>query len=441
MDIKSAITTPFNKIPPHLFVAISGWISKIIIASVQIISIRALLSYLGEDRYAVYAIAFSIVSWSALTELSIGTSLQNFISESRAKNENYDKYLKACLQIIIILFVIFSIVIIFISNPVQNIIFRKFTNISEIQTTHIILTGAMIYLAYALTFPVYKVYYALHKGYVSNFLQALSAIISMAAIVIFKRHYPEGHSITTALIIFTLPLFLCAAPLFIKIFASYLPRIFEFDIKTIKNIFIRAVKFHSITIFTLIFLQTDYLVMSQTLKPADIVTYSIFMKVFMFIVFIYIAVLAAVWPVFSEMYVRKEFNQIKSMIKKYNLLVLILSIAGTAFIYIFSPVIIKILAPGTQIDASPLLILMFGIFILLRCYCDTFLTFLQSINALRTLFIYMPFQIALNASAQYFLSKNYGVKGILAGLIISLVLTAFWILPLKTKAVLKTELP
>jgi O-antigen/teichoic acid export membrane protein len=46
---------------------------------------RTLLLYLGEERYAVYVIVYSLIGWFSLCDLGIGSAVQNFISECRAK--------------------------------------------------------------------------------------------------------------------------------------------------------------------------------------------------------------------------------------------------------------------------------------------------------------------------------------------------------------------
>ncbi len=56
-------------------------------------------------------------------------------------------------------------------------------------------------------------------------------------------------------------------------------------------------KFSSLSI---IVLQTDYIVMSQ-LSAADIIKYTVTMKIFGLMFFIYTAVLQALWPVCAEL--------------------------------------------------------------------------------------------------------------------------------------------
>jgi O-antigen/teichoic acid export membrane protein len=422
-------------------VAASAWSSKIIVSLIQIISIRVLLVYLGEDRYAVYVIAYSLLSWFSLSEFSIGVSLQIFISESRAKNESYEKYIIAALQIMVILFIMFVLLTFFIANPIQNIIFQKFTYIPEIKNISIAFIVGVITVITSFLGIVYRIYYALHKGYFPNMTPAVAAITSMLLIVLLNRYYPAKQlRILSALLVFTLPQLIIALIPFIKIFKNYFSKICSFNFTIIKSFFIRAVKFHGITILAVAYGQTDYLVMSQTLSPTEIVTYNIFIRVFMFFSFIYTSLLMAFWPKSAEMYIKKEFENIKHMLKKYLAYATLFIIAGTLGVMIFSGFIVKVLAPNLDIVASVPLLLLFCIYMIAKAWQDTFAAFLQSINVLRIFWIYLPFQVIINFFMQYFLSKKYGAEGIVMALILSIMLISLWILPIKTYKVLNSKI-
>ena len=47
----------------HITVVASAWISRRGIAIIQIFTIRTLISYLGEEKYAVYFILYSLLAW------------------------------------------------------------------------------------------------------------------------------------------------------------------------------------------------------------------------------------------------------------------------------------------------------------------------------------------------------------------------------------------
>jgi O-antigen/teichoic acid export membrane protein len=437
--LSQSIKTFIKQLPRHWVVASSAWISKIIVSLIQIISIRTLLSYLGEERYAVYTIAFSVTLWFNLADFGLGSSLQNFISEARAKKESYEKYIIAALQITILLLIVAFLAISSISSPVQEIIFRKFTFIQEIQNVSIILFVGIICMTTVALGIGYRVYYALHKGYIPNIMPTIAAIISMTLILLFNKYSPIKQSILAALLIFTLPQLILVLITFPIIFKDYFAKIFSFNFEVIKLLFTRALKFYGITIFGLAYIQTDYLVMSQTLSANEIVKYNIFARVFMFFTFIHTAMIYSIWPVSAEMFVRREFTKIKSIIKKYTAVSIISIILGTILVMFFANFIIKILAPGLNISTPFSLIILFGFYTALLAWQNTFATLLQSMNVLKIFWIYLPPMLVINILSQYFMSKKYGCNGIVLGLVISMIAVSFWVLPSKVYSIINKK--
>ena len=432
MQIFQTIKTLLKRFPRHWVVAASAWTSKIIVSLVNIISIRELLLYLGEERYAVYLVAYSLTAWFALTHFNVASSLQNFISESRARNENYDKYMLSALQILVFLFVFFTIIVFIISSPIQAAVFRKFPPLND----PIVLIIGIISITTSLSSIIYSIYYAEHKGYIPNILPAAASIVSVMSIVTL-RHYGYSPHLLTALLIFTIPQMLFPLILFIRRFKKFFSRLFEFDFENIKTLSLRASKFYFTTISFIIYSQTDYIIASQVLPVEEIIKYGIFTRFFLFPMFIYESLLAAAWPVRSEMFVRKNYDEIKEMLKRYSYYGIALMVLSSLLIFIFSDFIIKILAPNTNIKANASLIILFAVYVIVRSVSNNYSSFLSSINALRIFAYILPFQIIINITAQYFLAKTYGAQGIIMGLILSVVLTTLWVFPLKTRKILK----
>jgi O-antigen/teichoic acid export membrane protein len=399
-----------RKIPPHLWTASSSWGAKAINILVQIASIRTLLFYLGEDRYAVYIIAFSVTTWSALSNFSVGISLQNYISECRAKNQSSDKYLIATLQISLCLIIVFVIVAIFLSGFVQSVLFRKFVLIiPETQTLPIVFTIALISILQSSFSNVFFVYLANHKGFISNIVSALAAIASLSIMVLFNRYSVAKGSLISALLIFTLPQMLVALISFATVFKKYFLQILNTDWAFIKLIFTRAFKFHGTSILYTIASQIDYLIISQTLKSQDIIVYNTFLRFFMMPIFLFISFCAASWPRFREMYIQNEFVKIKAILRRYLFYAVILSAFCFLAILLCSPYVLKILMPQLSLKYSFALIILFGIYATLSCCVELWKTFLYSANMLRVLWICLFFQIIIGALAQFALSRQYGI--------------------------------
>ncbi|EGG7761707.1 transporter, partial [Salmonella enterica] len=54
-------------------VAGSSWLSKIIVAGVQLASISYLISILGEEKYAIFSLLTGLLVWCSAVDFGIGT--------------------------------------------------------------------------------------------------------------------------------------------------------------------------------------------------------------------------------------------------------------------------------------------------------------------------------------------------------------------------------
>jgi O-antigen/teichoic acid export membrane protein len=197
----------------------------------------------------------------------------------------------------------------------------------------------------------------------------------------------------------------------------------------LRPLFVRGLKFWFASVMASGVLQVDYLVMSQYLKPPDIVVYNLSAKIYLLIFFVYSSLLTATWPVCAEAATTNDWNTVLKLVRKNIIFGFALVILGTAIFLPFRHQIIGVLSPKDIIEVPIGLILLFGIYYLLRVWCDAFATVLASLSYMRPFVIYIPVQAMLTVVIQILITKEIGVQGILIGLIISYILTAVWIVP------------
>jgi putative O-antigen transporter len=92
------------KINSFRLIVLSNWISKILQAFLQIYTIKLLTVILGLDEYAIYTLLIALSGWIFLSDFGLGSSLQNFISECRVKNLDYNMYVGNTVSLAIIIF-------------------------------------------------------------------------------------------------------------------------------------------------------------------------------------------------------------------------------------------------------------------------------------------------------------------------------------------------
>jgi len=176
-------------------------------------------------------------------------------------------------------------------------------------------------------------------------------------------------------------------------------------------------------------LQIDYFVMSQFLRSEDIVAYNLSTKIFGLTLFIYVSVLTALWPLFSEAIAQGNWAMVRSHTRKYLGIGMGWMLVSTIFLIGLMPKAIQLLAPRETIVIPMMLILLLGAYNLLRVWTDTFAMILLSMSDLTLLWMITPLQAFISVASQWYLAQLFGLYGILLGLILSFVLTASWILP------------
>jgi O-antigen/teichoic acid export membrane protein len=345
----------------------------------------------------------------------------------------------ASLQIIIAIFLISLILIFLFSSFVQEILFRKFSYIEGLQNSPIVFVSSIFFLITTFAMVASYVLLANHKGPIALLLNPTGQVISMILIVLANHNNIFKNNILAAILIFSLPQALFFGIAFFVVFKKYLKQLFSVNKEIIKNLSIRSIKFQAITILYLMVGQIDMIIISQTLSSYYIIIYNSFMRFFMLPIFVFTTFLGSSWPRFSEMFIRKEFSTLKIILKRYYLYAFVLVLFCTAGIYIFAPQVLKFLLPTIDVVYNKSLIIIFGAWTLITCWTEIAKVFLSSINAVRVMFMVLPFQIIISVGAQFVFSQKYQAEGIIFALFVSLLLTTFWALPLKMFKVLKKE--
>ncbi|MBM0491905.1 transporter [Aeromonas jandaei] len=417
-------------LPSHLFVALSSWVSKAIVAGVQLISIRYLLYSLGEEHYAIFSLLSGLLIWCSISDFGIGSSLQNFISETRANKKKSDDYMKTGIIISFFSCLLFICVYILISKLVASFYLSSSSLIDINEKQKLFIIASVVFILVGVGNVSYKILFAEMVGWKANLYNAISYLFGFAAI--WHLNY-QGLpvSIDDALIALYGPVGLISfSYLIYRLFVAWKGK-FRFDLA--KKIIKRGFGFLVFSFLSILVLQADYIVISQKLSPSDIVKYTIIMKLFGLIFFIYSALLQALWPVCAEYRVKGEWVKLNKLIYKNILAGVLFICASACVLYICQKEVISLLSKDDNyvFDISTFIIL--ALYFSIRVWADTFAMLLQSMNYLKILWFLVPVQVMLCGLLQWFLADYWGINGVLLGLALSFLLTVAWGLPFSYK--------
>ncbi|QWF70047.1 MATE family efflux transporter [Methylomonas paludis] len=414
---------------------LSNWISRIISIGIQLISIPILTTKLGADGFAVYALICSLAAWFGLTDFGVGKSLQNYIGEGKAKQQLFGEYVAAALIVLILNVGFFSALLYYFYEYAAKFLFGSFKFIDNEQQQELIIVCTVLYFGYMLGLVTTQALYALRKGIVANILTVFNNLFFVIALTQINES-DKFLSLEYSVVAFIGPQCVLGVISFIGVVISN--AVFRgVDInRAVKNLLYRGIKFSMLSIMTITVLNVDYIIMTRTLRPDDISQYNILYRIFWVGMSFYQGLLAANWSYYTARAANSEWRIILKSIKTtITFGVFTVSIFG-ASLYFLLPYVVKIIAPNLNVAVESSLVAWFSFYIIIRIWCETFSTVLQSISKLGVIIYILPIQALVSILSQYYLSIELGVKGILIGLILSFVVTMVWILPLKFKSVI-----
>jgi O-antigen/teichoic acid export membrane protein len=424
------VINSFNlkKIPGRYQVAAAGWVSRFFMGFSQLISISILLSYLGTDLYAVFAIIIGLQGWFALADCGIGSSLQNYISEARANNEDDAVLLSNATVVSFILLIVVCAVFICISPWLQYLLLHKIALTLATSQYYLLISVGIVCIATNIFGISYRILFANHKGYWAYFYQGIGPIISVISILVVKYSNIVKYRLLIALLSWLLPQLIVAMFSYVQIF-PFRNLFKHINFQIIRSLLLRSMKFWGFAIAAAFTLSIDYIVMTQTLTTKDIAIYNILSKGFGLILVVYTAVLTAIWPEIAELFIKRQWLHANKILIK-NMLLGMFFVAICSILFLFArDLVMFILVPKTNLILPVTTTVLFGFYALIRVWTDSYAIALQSQNYLRIFWIYVPIQAILSFFGMYFFSLHYGVNGVLLGLILSFLLTASWVVP------------
>jgi len=416
-------------IPHHLIVASSAWVSRIVMAVVQFASIRVLISYLGIEQYAVFALLAALMGWFMLIDMGLGASLQNHISGQRAKEQAYENYVVVTLVIAATFFILIITALYYLSPYLAQIYLKAFPQIEVAEKAQLLFVSGALFIGAAFGGISYKIWYAEQKGYLANIMPAIASLLGYSGIVAVNDSALPDKLLISIIIFYTPTALIPIGVITIQMAKNFREGVRKVNFKIAENVFKRAINFWLLTLMTSVALQIDYLVISQFLKPEDIVVYNLSTRISWLVLFIYVAALTALWPVFSEAIELGKWEVVKGLTQKYLKIGLSFTLVSSILMVWFMPEAIKILAPQNTIVVPTLFILSLGLYLLLRVWTDTFSMILQSMSDLKPLWIAGSLQAFLSVTLQWYLAQWIGLYGIILGNAMSFATTTAWLLP------------
>lgn len=417
------------KIQRHWFVIVSAWLSRIVSVCAQLVAIRIIIGLLGEDQYAAFVLISALSGWFLLTEMGMGSSLQNAISARRAQQHGYSDLITTTLACLLPSTLIWIIILYISSEYISQIYLTDYISIIGENAPKLIFIMGLLFIGVALGTVINKIWYAEQQGWWANTFIATGWLLGLLAVYLLGTQDFFVRNVFTITLCFFLPQSLIGWSLFFIFLFKHLLSAKFIPIKTLPLLLKKSMGFWWFSILAALVLQADYIIMSQLIEKQEIVQYNIVTKVFALAGFIFTAILQALWPVCAEAAELKQWKKLINYKNKYIAIGCLFIILCTILILISRNLITNILAPNEQILLPLTMIIMIGVYQLIRIWCDTYSMLLMSLNYLKPMWILVPLQATFSITFQWFGALYFDYIGLISGLALSFIFTVFFGFP------------
>lgn len=389
------------------------------------IQIRFMVTYLGDEKYGIWATLLSIMSWISSCDMGVGNGLRNKLGEAFAAEDND----KAKEYIATSYFIIFIVsLILFLCGFIASLFldWQKIFN-SSILNRKSYIAVICLNLSFVcinfITAICNQIFYAHQEASKVGFNQLTSQILFLLILILLMNKTDSN--------LFLLSLFYGATLLISNIFWTmtffYKQKDFRCSLRHIKkervnDVMGLGVCFFVMQLSSIVIFTTDNLLITQLFGPADVTPYDIVYKLFSLVSIGHNIILLPLWSGFTEAYVKLDIKWIRKTLKKlisFHFFIIL----GCIFLALLTPWIIKLWI-GTEIILPKYLILFMTIYMIISTWNGIFSSFLNGVGEVTLSMIICIIQGIINIPLSIWLAKYFGISGIILGTVFTLLISA-----------------
>ncbi|MBE9030604.1 teichoic acid transporter [filamentous cyanobacterium LEGE 11480] len=371
--------------------------------------------YLGAERFGLWLILGTLLTWVSMADLGLSNSLINALSSADTRHDR--RSAQSALSSVFFLIILISLGLLLISLSIYAMLpwdlmlnLKSLSNSQEVQSA-ILICLVIFVLKLPLTIPS-RVCNAYQEGYLYELWYALSNFLSFAAITIaihFKADLPW-----LIISFFGMQLLgdvFAAVHIFRFRHPWLLPRLEFFDFSIARSLTSKSLQMWIAQISALILCQTDLLIVLKLFGSSEVASYGIVLRLFMLVCYIPSCFITPLWSAYSEAQSRGDYWWINQTFKKSLLFGLLWS-AGLSGVLLLSAQ--KIIAIWFNPDIIPSIDLLFAMFCvavvttIARCVA----TLINGLAETKLQTLIAPVTAISNLALSFFLGAHLGSAGV-----------------------------
>lgn len=368
---------------------ISSFLIKGISICISLVMVPLLINYINASRYGIWLTLSSIVSWFSFFDIGLTQGLRNKFAEAKAKgdDESAQIYVSTTYAVLVIIFV--SVWLIFlVGNNFLN--WADILNVPQAMRSEVSMLAVIVFTYFCSQF-IFRIATTIvtadQQPAKASLVDLIGQFLSLMFIIILMK--------TTKGSLINLGIGLCLSPVLVYILANvfffntqykrYSPKFSKINFKYAKGLFNLGLTFFIIQIAAVIQFESANIIIARNFGTAEVTSYNIVYKYFGMLTMLFTIFLTPFWSASTEAYLKKDFAWIKSSIKKYNLLNLLLFL-GSIVMLLLSDMVYKLWLGKGKVHIDFILSFWGFLYVAITIYGSKYVNFLNGISALRIQF-------------------------------------------------------
>lgn len=398
------------------------------------LTVRLLISYLGNEAYGVFTTVTSMVTSLALVNLGFGSALSNALTDAVARGDVLaQKRLVTTTQVIVgcLSLVAFGVWSAICAIPLIS--WDKVLNASEPQLAAqvqlaVFFSGMVVLVTVSTSYmqAIFVAHQRLSVWGLWNISSQLAGVLGLVLAINLRASLPAivlAYNGSTALVLLASSVWLMwRQP------DMYLPRLSRFSPMDARMLFKYGSSFTVIGVTGFLQYGTDTLIISRVLGPSEVAPYSVVMRLYGVFLSFSSLLYMPMWSAFAN---AKSCNDWVWFRRHAKLLTIFVMIAYGGFfgcILIGGRFIVQVWT-NSMIDVSFWLILFIGLYYFVRVWTDIQSILCNSLNLIpASAALSLPIGV-LTVILTYVFTQWWGVNGVAVGMGGALLITGAWILP------------
>lgn len=375
------------------------------------------LSFLGQEKYGVWAIILNIISWINYFDIGIGNGLRNKLAEAISidDKEQANAYVSTAYLGAIIISTIFCIVITLAWHVLDLGTFFNL-NLSD-ENVDIIVFISVVFVCINFVISLSKTSaYAIQQPSIISVVGVLVQVVQIG-VVIGISHVISSNLLAIALMYgFVSLLNNVLVFLFVTRNRKFLiPKMQHINMNYMKPLLTLGLGFFVMQICSLVFNTTDNLMISALYGSAEVTPYSMVYKTFYVAVQVHAIVIMPMWSAYTEAAIRKDIMWIEKSMKKINMFTIVISIGVIIGIFLFEP--FASIWLGTKLEYGRPLICIVAFYMIAQMFANNYSSFLCGVGNIKISVILSIIETVLNIPLSILLAQkaNMRLSGIILG--------------------------